>query len=359
MKLGITNRLVRATHVREAYPHVEPLARLPGEHLPPPAEPRPDFAEEARFLHAEGEATPDMFAAILPDALYHASANILVAGRGRILLDTDNVWQEWPNSPIHRRYYWRDQYLRPTRRLRGTTLALRSPANNYYHTVVDNLPRLFWLHQQAMAGIPITILVPGPYRPWEASYLPRLLPPTARIVEIEPRYLWRSDATLFGSYLSRAMSGHLPRRYLDFFLPRVLPARPRDRRHRIYITRRSAPGGRRVTNEAEVVRVLERYRVTPIALEDLDLSAQIELFYDAEAVVAPHGAGLTNMLYAESIDVIELHPTRAIMPHYYYMARSMGHRYCHLCADEQGRHSSFAVDVAALERTLDTVFPTR
>ncbi len=356
MNLGIANRLVRATHVREAYPNRPLLATLPVETLDPFGGGVPAFADEARFLLGEAERTPEMFAAVIPGALHHASANIMVAGRGRILLDTDNVWRDWPNSPIYLRYYWRDQYLRPKRRIRGATIALRSPANNYYHTLIDNLPRLFWLHQKALSGIPVKVLVPGPYRPWEAFFLPRVLPQTAEVLRVEPNYLWASDEPIFGSYLSRAMSGHLPRRYLDFFLPRVLPERPRQRRHRIYITRRDAPGGRRVLNEPDVVQLLERYGFIPYALETLDLPAQIELFYDAEAVVGPHGAGLTNILFSESVGVIELHPTHAIMPHYFYLARSMGHRYQHLCANEQGRHSSFEVDISALTQALELLF---
>jgi hypothetical protein len=72
-------------------------------------------------------------------------------------------------------------------------------------------------------------------------------------------------------------------------------------------------------------------------------------------VVAPHGAGLTNILYSQAIDLVELHPTPAIMPHYYFMAQAMGHRYHALCANEIGRHSSFAVNVAALAGVLEKI----
>lgn len=355
MTLPFTNRLVRATHVTSAYPDLHPLATLPADALAPPAAPPPTFAEEARYLleGGVGETSPRMFCAVLPNTLYHPTANVLAAGRGRILLDSDNVWREWPGVPIQQRYYWRDQFLRPTRRLKGTTLALRSPANNYYHTVADNLPRLFWLHQQALRGVPVQVLVPGPLRPWEAFYLPRLLPQTARVTTVDPAALWTSDAPLFGSYLVHSLAGHLPRHYLDFFLPHFLPRRASRRNRRIYITRRQAPGGRRILNEPDLVRTLEGYGFTPYALENLDIPSQIELFYDAEAVVAPHGAGLTNLLFAQDIDVVELHPTQAVMPHYYYLSRSLGHRYHPLSSNESGRNSSFEVDLKSLARVLD------
>jgi capsular polysaccharide biosynthesis protein len=351
--MRFTECLVRATKVRQAYAAQPVLATLPMEYLPPIRSAPPPLADEARYLLKVGECTPEMYSSVLPGALYHASGNVMLAGRGRILLDTDNTWREHPDVPIHEQFYWKHQYLRRTRRIRGATFAFRSPANNYYHTLADNLPRLFWLHQTALRGIAVKVLIPGAYRPWESYYIARLLPDTARVLQVSSDYLWAGDEPIFGSYLGHAMSGHLPRSFLDFFLPRVLPQRARQRHHRIYITRRQAPGGRRVLNEAAVVELLARYGFTPILLESLDVPAQIELFYDAEAVVAPHGAGLANLLFSEAIDLVELHPAQSVMPHYYYMARAMGHRYHYLCARERGRHDSFAVDIPALARTLD------
>jgi capsular polysaccharide biosynthesis protein len=103
------------------------------------------------------------------------------------------------------------------------------------------------------------------------------------------------------------------------------------------------------------MRMLEPHGFVPCTLESLGIKEQIELFYDAEMVVAPHGAGLTNILFSQSIDLVELHPTSGIMPHYYFMTRAMGHRYHALCANESGRHSSFEVDLKQLARTLEEI----
>jgi capsular polysaccharide biosynthesis protein len=355
MRQRLHSWLLRQVPARQAYPDLQMLAHLPHEAFPFAESPAITFADEASYLIDEGGTTPDMFAALLPGALYDGSTNVVLAKRGRIVSETDNIWREFPGLSAHHRYYWRFQYTKPRRRLEGVCMVLRSPANNYYHTLVDNLPRLFWLHQPAFRGMKIQVMVPGPLLPWEQFYLPYLLPENAQLKEVDPRYLWSGDQMLFGSYLSRQMSGALPRCYLDYFLPRVLPDRPRRRRHRLYITRKQAPGGRHILNEAELMRVLEPHGFVPCVLETLRIDEQIELFYDAEMVVAPHGAGLTNILYSQTIDLVELHPTPAIMPHYYFMARAMGHRYHALCANETGRHSSFAVDVAILSETLEKI----
>ena len=44
-------------------------------------------------------------------------------------------------------------------------------------------------------------------------------------------------------------------------------------------------------------RFLPAGALCAVELEEMSLSAQIELFSEAEAVVAPHGAGLTNLIW--------------------------------------------------------------
>lgn len=348
---------MRQVSVRQAYPDLEKLAHLLSGVLPSVDIAATAFSHEARYLlENDGRSETGLFAAVLPGALYDPSINILFAKRGRILSETDNVWREFPGIPAYQRYYWRFLYTKPLRKFKGEVcMVLRSPANNYYHTLVDNLPRLYWLHQPAFRGMNIRILIPGPLRPWENFYLPYLLPENAELTEVDPRYLWYSDQMVFGSYLSRQMSGALPRSYLDFFLPRVLPKRARERRHLLYITRRQSPGGRNILNETEIMRVLEPYGFVTCMLESINIHEQIELFYDAKIVVAPHGAGLTNILYSQAIQVVELHPTPTIMPHYYFMAKAMGHCYHWICANESGRHNDFLVDTAALVNIIEQI----
>lgn len=352
MRSILTEWMQRGVTLNEGYPKLQHFAEIDASWPPLDASP-PPFAPEATYL-----ASPDILhrrASLVPRALYDARCNVILARRGRILRETDNIWREFPDRSFHQRYYWRYHYMRPRRDLDGVCMAFRSPANNYYHTLVDNLPRLYWLHHPALADRPLRVLMPAePYR-WERYFMDRLLPPNAVVQQVDPAWLWRAEHMVVGDYLSEQMSGALPRAYLDFFLPRVLPDRPRQRRHRIYISRRQAPGGRHILNEDALRRMMEERGFTVQLLETLDITQQIELFYDATCVVAPHGAGLTNLLFAESVDLVELHPSAGIMPHYYFMTLAMGHRYHALCASAQGRHDSFEVDISALARVLDRI----
>jgi capsular polysaccharide biosynthesis protein len=350
MRARLLYALLRETRLGELTRATPPLAELTVQH-PGVAADAPVFSSHADFLRTAPSAS-NRVVKLLPRAYFDGRCNVVLPRRGRIVLESENVWREFPGRPFHSRYYWRYHYTLPSRKLDGLCMALRSPANNYYHTLIDNLPRLYWLTQPALRDQHVRVLVSGPLRPWEAYFLPQVMPDNAELCVVEPQYLWRAEQMVMGEYLSEPMSGALPQHYLDYFLPRVLPARPRQRRHRIYISRRQAPGGRRILNEEAVRACVEAQGFTVYLLETLAISEQIALFYDAEIVVAPHGAGITNILFAAAITLVELHPTRAIMPHYYFMARAMGHAYHVLCADETDRHSSFSVDVAALTHLL-------
>ncbi len=73
----------------------------------------------------------------------------------------------------------------------------------------------------------------------------------------------------------------------------------------ILITRRNAVQ-RRILNEDELVRRFPQLQ--SVALEDLSFSEQVALFARARTVIATHGAGLTNLLFARAPLVIELYP---------------------------------------------------
>ena len=68
---------------------------------------------------------------------------------------------------------------------------------------------------------------------------------------------------------------------------------------RIYVTREQARR-RRVANEAELWAQLERRGFVKLRLEELTWREQIHAFRRAKVVVAPHGAGLANLVFCEA-----------------------------------------------------------
>ncbi len=68
---------------------------------------------------------------------------------------------------------------------------------------------------------------------------------------------------------------------------------------RIFLSRRRR-GVRSLVNEREIYTLLKPLGFRRVLLEDLAFEEQVKLFYSAQAVVAPHGAGLANLVFAQS-----------------------------------------------------------
>ncbi len=83
----------------------------------------------------------------------------------------------------------------------------------------------------------------------------------------------------------------------------------RGERHNIIITRRKQPG-RHITNEELIPERYPQLNFRFVALEDLSLREQVDLFAHAGIIIGVHGAGFTNLVYARDAAVIELYPTR-------------------------------------------------
>lgn len=78
---------------------------------------------------------------------------------------------------------------------------------------------------------------------------------------------------------------------------------------RVYISRSDA-SVRRVVNEIDLIIALNNLRFEAVCLTDLSLIDQARLFSEADLVVGPHGAGMTNVVFMQynSRGLIEFMP---------------------------------------------------
>jgi capsular polysaccharide biosynthesis protein len=189
---------------------------------------------------------------------------------------------------------------------------------NYYQWWLDCLPRA-WIADKWPSTRGCPLLMPPLERPFQEESLALLgWEDRVRIidepVERFPRLLFVTGF-LLGS--SQAISPLL-RDWAAFCRQRLgLGAsgnRPRGSMgRRIYISRRTATK-RRVVNEQELIDALGAIGIESIESETLSLTEQMRLFSEAELVVAAHGAGLTNILFAAPgtrvIEILALEPNR-------------------------------------------------
>ena len=95
-------------------------------------------------------------------------------------------------------------------------------------------------------------------------------------------------------------------------------------RRRVLVSRRSARG-RRLRDEDALAAMLGASGFEPVEMERLSFEEQVTLMSDAEAVVAPHGAGLANMLFCRpGTRVLEIADPAYPNPNFYAMAAGLG-----------------------------------
>jgi capsular polysaccharide biosynthesis protein len=109
---------------------------------------------------------------------------------------------------------------------------------------------------------------------------------------------------------------------LDFVRERLPGGSRRDRR--IYISRRDARW-RRVSNEAEIIQLLQGHGVEVVELSKLTVAGIITLMSEAELVIGPSGANLGSLMFCRpGTKVIELSYPPFVGKYYFQGASSMG-----------------------------------
>jgi capsular polysaccharide biosynthesis protein len=115
---------------------------------------------------------------------------------------------------------------------------------------------------------------------------------------------------------------HWLRPGLASFYNAMSPASPQpDSAERIYISRRETYR-RPMRNEEALEQELVARGFSIVRLEELRLSQQIEKFRSAKLVVAPHGAGLANLVFCkEGTLVYEMLPQHNVRSTFFHLAQ--------------------------------------
>ena len=84
---------------------------------------------------------------------------------------------------------------------------------------------------------------------------------------------------------------------------------------------------RSIPNEKAVIQYLQSFDFEIIDAGNLSLEEQISLFSEAETVVAPHGAAITNMIFSKKAKLLELMPISRINRCFEWQSHICGHGY--------------------------------
>ncbi|MBX2886427.1 MAG: glycosyltransferase family 61 protein [Granulosicoccus sp.] len=196
--------------------------------------------------------------------------------------------------------------------------------NNYYHSLVDKLPALFGYK---FLGLDCPIITTFDLHPVERHF--------AKLIGID------ADKIITGE------NGEVEAD--NAFLPDIANLRPLFFRfcanlgaqtgaqatRKIYISRVNSPD-RPMINEEQIEQLALSQGFEVIRMEDYTLEEQIAIAASASSIMAPHGAGLANMVFAKAgCEIIELIPDKYMTPLFKQLAANCGHRYSVLMGDTE------------------------
>jgi capsular polysaccharide biosynthesis protein len=247
----------------------------------------------------------------------------------------------------------RQRRFRMPKYRRGTALLLGAPSSdcNYYHWVIDSLPRWKIMQAANYSDYDYVLLQEGTSR-FQDEFLDQLGVPVSKRLHCSKKQVHQFE---------RLVVPAMP--VLEWKVPpwacawlRSLFPEKNSGPEKIYISRRNAPQ-RRLINEAELEKGLQAIGFESLQLEQLPIAEQAGLFNSVKCVVAPHGAGLTNLAFAPvGALVVELCASTDTLPCYKNLAIAAGLRYVAVIGNPADKSVSegkdFGVEVSTVVRAV-------
>ncbi len=99
----------------------------------------------------------------------------------------------------------------------------------------------------------------------------------------------------------------------------------------IYISRQKA-SKRVVKNYNEIKPILNKYNIKEIKFSNLNIESEIHLIRSITGIIGPHGAGLTSMIWADDLSVLEIF-NGVVIPPFFVIADVLDFEYSAIMAE--------------------------
>jgi hypothetical protein len=309
-----------------------------------------------RFAIQQNYSLPETFVLTLPGGRVSGRHGAIITPDDAVLGDVSlEVDQAVTGDP------WKPQLLTqvklpPLGRSEETVAVVSSLwGEGFFHWFYDALPRLELLRR---SGIKIDKYVVNAEFEFQRESMRLLGIPPEKWIVAEPR-MHLEARQLVAPSLPGPM-GTLPHWSSEFLRSQILPQVQAGQKRRIYISRQKAKR-RKLANPEEIEPLLQSFGFETVFLEEMSLTQQAALFAGAAAVVAPHGAGLSNLVFCPpETPVIELFSPHYLVPCYWNLASDNDLRYGFVLGEKTGSSSVLAehpdtrINPDKLERALQS-----
>ena len=296
-----------------------------------------------------------------PDPWVAELKDVRVSGPDGWVIDGDNQLLSEPSHRIGQCGYahpsFRTSRWNSPVSLKGTTALLTcSHPDNYYHWTFDALPKL---KQLGAIAIPFARVLAPQRTAFQRESLQKALGPSVEITPLALNAQWSCERLLVAS--EPGLTGN-PSQWMVAWLREVTgsPAWSGDKK--LYISR-GRNVGRGVANEGEFIPDLVELGFEVIEPATHAWSEQVRLFAQASLIVAPHGAGLANLVFCRpGTRVLECFNPAYLNVCYASLCAVASLRYDALFGTRSGRRNvrswreAMSVSPAALKQALQGDF---
>jgi capsular polysaccharide biosynthesis protein len=235
----------------------------------------------------------------------------------------------------------RQSFFKQPKRIPGVVCTLLNGGggvSNYYHWMIDILPRIHFLKQTGWLDKIDYFVVPNYKYDFQKDSLRLLGIEQDRIIAAEPEMHIQADQLVATSHPRNMKSILVPQWISDFHQRAFIHLTDRKKKtpSRIYISRLDSKN-RPIYNERELIAFLESEGFTTYILSKLSFLEKVQLFANAEVVVSPSGAGITSLMYCKpGTKLLEIFGGGRAHTYYYNLAHNAGLKYHFVTGNSQG-----------------------
>ncbi|MDJ1175413.1 glycosyltransferase family 61 protein [Roseofilum capinflatum] len=295
-----------------------------------------DQEEHWEFKSFYNDPMPETFVAHVPNARVWGYSGTVIVADDKILADVSREFI--PNLKCHSS--WNKMKFPSIRKLEGTAAVLSATGGEgFYHFLLDVVPRLKLIECAKISYTEIDYFIVNSYqKKFHQEILDKLGICKEKIIESETNPHVKVDQLIVPSltgniitkpswvrdYLSQKILGDIDYSLYDQVV---------RKNNRIYINREQA-NIRKVKNQDQVLEVLENFKFELVTLELMSVTDQALLFSSADVVVAPHGAGLSNIIFCHpGTKVIEIFSPNYVKPFYWSLANISNLEYYYIMGE--------------------------
>lgn len=312
-------------------------------YLTPPR--TPDKTVHFSFRFGTQVELPATFVAVVPDGRYwlerSQAQTAIITADNKLLAD---VSPDFPVlSPGHpdkhpsKHLIFSSGKLPPIQSIDGTVAVLSGLLNDvYFHWMFDILPRLELLRCSGIdiACIDYFLINSRNFVPFQQETLDALgIPKTKRLESYKHPHI-KATRLIVPSFSGSI--AWMPKWACDFLRSVFLEIKATEKTEkieRIYISRGNVTN-RRIINEDEIIQLLNKFGFKSVTLESMSVAEQAALMADAKVVLAPHGSGLTNIVFCSpGTKVIEIFSPNFVYPCYWLVSNLVKLEYYYLVGE--------------------------